>query len=67
MPVPAFLLLNNPVAAVTTSLPNNPVSVPPVNVAAVVPSYTLLLAVKPVTVKLAGVMSPYTPCKPVTW
>ena len=44
---------------VTVSPENIPTRLPPVSVAVVVASYTLLLAAVPVTVRLAGVMEAF--------
>ena len=62
MAVPAFLLLKVPVGALKAMLSPAiaPDRVPALSVAAVVPSYTLLAAVTPLTVSALGVMSALT-------
>ena len=61
--VPAFLLTNVPLRPdrPRVSPLTRPLRVPPVTVALVVASYTLLAATRPLTVKALGVMSPVTP------
>ena len=59
LPVPTFLFEKLPESDVrlTESVPSTPPRIPPETVAAVVASYTLFCAVKPVAVSVATVMS----------
>ena len=62
--MPTFLsakLALAPPPSVTTSLPKMPENAAPAIVAAVVASYTLFCAVSPLSVRLAGVMTPMFP------
>ena len=56
MPVPALALANVPVCTMDkASLLTTPTKLPPVNTALVVPSYTLLATLVPLTVKALAV------------